>query len=91
MAIFSDLKPTKKQEVDLDTLKRQLSPNQLKVAKQNYRVIIQQMSQYMDISCIELQLKVSRRRDRTTISISNVRKTHGYNRNDTIRNRRRIR
>ena len=61
MAIFDSLtqQEEQKKDVDLDLLKKQLSPSQLKVARQNYRIIMQDMAKYMDISCIDLQLKVS--------------------------------
>jgi len=61
LAIFNDLEqPRTNEKLSIDKLKANLSESQLKVARQNYRVIITEMALYMDVNTPNIKETVSR-------------------------------
>jgi len=61
LAIFNDLEqPKTVEKLSIDKLKANLSESQLKVARQNYRVVITEMALYMDVNTPDIKETVSR-------------------------------
>jgi len=60
MSMFANAKASSSEQ-SLEQLIKTLSDNQLKVARQNYRRVMQDLTVYMDISDTELKDLVSRK------------------------------